>query len=147
MTPEQMTEDELIDGAGKAMVKAAVLPAGSLARSIQWAVYDTCADELARRAAPFLPRLDLDAADAAASALEGTARAKALDALRFHWGDAYEIDYDEELGWWAERRDGLGGRLIAADPEELFRDIQADYALNPVPRQHGRDACDRGDQA
>ena len=54
---ERMTEDELLARAGKAMVRAAVLPVGSLARSIQWAVYDTYADELARRAAPFLPRL------------------------------------------------------------------------------------------
>jgi hypothetical protein len=45
-----MTEDELLDRARTAMLKAAALPPGSLGRSIQWAVYDTYADELRRRA-------------------------------------------------------------------------------------------------
>ena len=52
---ERMTEDELLERMGKAMLKAAVLPPRSLARSIQWAVYDTYAGELSRRAAPLLP--------------------------------------------------------------------------------------------
>jgi hypothetical protein len=47
---EQMTEDELLKLAENAMRKAAVLPLGSLARSIQWGVYDTYSDELRRRA-------------------------------------------------------------------------------------------------
>lgn len=52
--PDQMTEDELLAVAGKAMTKAAALPPRSLARAIQWAVYDTYSDELARRAARWL---------------------------------------------------------------------------------------------
>jgi hypothetical protein len=58
----------------------------------------------------------------------------ALDALRFHWGDAYEIGRDDERGWWARRRDGFGGDLSVAGPDELYEAIAADYALKPVPR-------------
>lgn len=48
--PEQMTEAELLDRARRAMLRAAALPVGSLERSVQWAVYDTYAAELRRRA-------------------------------------------------------------------------------------------------
>jgi hypothetical protein len=54
--PEQMTEDELLERARKALVRAAQLPRGSLERSVQWGVYDTYADELRRRAVRFLAR-------------------------------------------------------------------------------------------
>lgn len=57
-----------------------------------------------------------------------------LEALRFHWGDAYEIGRDDELGWWARRRDGRGGDLTATGPDDLYEVIAADYALEPVPR-------------
>jgi hypothetical protein len=57
-----------------------------------------------------------------------------LEALRFGWGDAYEIGYDKEHGWHAKRRDGLGGRLTAPDPDGLDAAIQGDYNLRPVPR-------------
>jgi hypothetical protein len=50
MPPEQMTEDELLDRARTAMLKAAGLPPGSLGRSIQWTVHDTAMAELRRRA-------------------------------------------------------------------------------------------------
>jgi hypothetical protein len=58
----------------------------------------------------------------------------ALEALRWDWGDAYEIGRDDERGWWARRRDGLGGDLTAPDPDGLYEAIAADYALKPVPR-------------
>jgi hypothetical protein len=58
----------------------------------------------------------------------------ALEALRWHWGDAYEIGFDDERGWHARRRDGLGGWLTAPDSDDLFGVIAADYALKPVPR-------------
>jgi hypothetical protein len=45
-----MTEDELLDRARTAMLKAAALPPDSLGRSIQWAVHDTAMAELRRRA-------------------------------------------------------------------------------------------------
>ena len=58
----------------------------------------------------------------------------ALETLRWHWGDAYEIGLDDEHGWHAKRRDGLGGLLTASGPDELYRVIEADYALKHVPR-------------
>jgi hypothetical protein len=63
-----------------------------------------------------------------------TARDAALEALRWNWGDGYDIGEDDEHGWWAMRRDGKGGRITAADPGELRSLIYADHDLMPVPR-------------
>jgi hypothetical protein len=60
---------------------------------------------------------------------------EALEALRFGWGDAYLIDYDGERGYWAARRDRIGGLLTASDPDELRNAINEDYAVKPVPRE------------
>jgi hypothetical protein len=60
----------------------------------------------------------------------------ALEALRWDWGDAYEIGHDDERGWRARRRDGLGGDLTATDPDGLYALIGDDYALRPVPRDY-----------
>lgn len=57
-----------------------------------------------------------------------------LEALRFHWGDAYEIEFSNEHGWQAKRLDGLGGWLTTATPDELYKTITDDYAALPVPR-------------
>ncbi|HEX3514838.1 MAG TPA: hypothetical protein VHT26_12645 [Trebonia sp.] len=57
-----------------------------------------------------------------------------LEALRWDWGDAYEIEHGEEHGWRAKRLDGLGGWLTAPGPDEMYGVIAADYALKPVPR-------------
>ncbi len=57
-----------------------------------------------------------------------------LGALRYNWGSAYQIEFSEEHGWRAKRRDGRGGWLTAATPDELYEVIRADYALKPVPR-------------
>jgi hypothetical protein len=57
-----------------------------------------------------------------------------LEELRWHWDDEYEIGHDDERGWRARRRDGLGGDLTAPDPDGLYGEISADYALRPVPR-------------
>jgi hypothetical protein len=62
----------------------------------------------------------------------------ALEALRFGWGDAYLIDYDVEQGYWAARRDKIGGLLTASDPDELRQAITDDYAVKPVPRKPRR---------
>jgi len=62
---------------------------------------------------------------------------EALEALVFHWGDAYEIEHTEARGWRARRRDGLGGWLTAASPEGLLAGISADYQVKPVPRPGG----------
>ena len=59
----------------------------------------------------------------------------ALDAVRFGWGDAYLIGHDEEHGYWAARRDRIGGLLIAIGPDELRQAIIEDYAVKPVPRE------------
>lgn len=72
---------------------------------------------------------------AAGRTAAGTAAVKyELEALRWDWGDAYETEHDDEHGWQARRRDGLGGGLTAAGPDELYGVIAADYALKPVPR-------------
>ena len=62
----------------------------------------------------------------------------ALEALRFGWGDAYLIDYDIERGYWAARRDRIGGLLTAGDPDELRQAITDDYAVKPVRREPRR---------
>lgn len=58
----------------------------------------------------------------------------ALARLRYGWGEAYRIGWDATRGWWANRRDGLGGDITAEDPGKLDAAIRADYALRPVPR-------------
>jgi hypothetical protein len=63
-----------------------------------------------------------------------TADDDALEALRWDWGEAYEIGRDDERGWHARRRDDLGGHLTGADHNELRVAIRADYALKRVPR-------------
>jgi len=56
-----------------------------------------------------------------------------LAALQFNWGEAYLIGCDDEHGWWASRRDQIGGLLTEAGPDELRAAIIADYGLKPVP--------------
>jgi len=72
-----------------------------------------------------------------ASLEEGAAGAgvptAALEALQFGWGEAYEIGADD-AGYWARRRDGLGGTMTADDPEKLREQVIADYSVKPVPR-------------
>ncbi len=63
--------------------------------------------------------------------LEG--EAGELDELRFHWGDAYDIGAGGGV-YTATRRDGQGSRLADPSPGGLFRQIRADYAAMPVPR-------------
>ena len=57
-----------------------------------------------------------------------------LEALGFHWDTAYQVEFDDERGWQARRRDDLGGGLTAATPDELYEAIRADYDAKPVPR-------------
>jgi len=57
----------------------------------------------------------------------------ALEALRWHWGEVYEIEIHEGE-WRARRRDGLGGWITAPSDDELSKEILADYMLKPVPR-------------
>lgn len=52
--PGEQSEDELIERARNAMIRAAALPVGSLGRSIQWAVFDSYMAELDRRTVRFV---------------------------------------------------------------------------------------------
>lgn len=75
-----------------------------------------------------------DAGRQAGGGVAAAAARDALEALRFHWDTAYQIEHDGGDGWRARRLDGLGGWLTAASPDELFTAITADYAVKPVPR-------------
>jgi hypothetical protein len=57
-----------------------------------------------------------------------------LDELRFHWGGAYDIAVARGGVFTAMRRDGRGERLADPSPGGLLRQIRADYAAMPVPR-------------
>jgi hypothetical protein len=57
----------------------------------------------------------------------------ALEALRFDWGEAYVLGSDGD-GYWALRRDGLGGKITAGGADELRKAIREDYELKKVPR-------------
>jgi hypothetical protein len=57
-----------------------------------------------------------------------------LAALRFHWGDAYEIELDDEHGWRARRLSSQRGWLTGVNLDELYKAIREDYTLQPVPR-------------
>jgi hypothetical protein len=62
-----------------------------------------------------------------------TADDDALDALRLEWGQLYRIGCDAVRGWWAQRRDGLGGDIAAGTPDELRTAVSEDYSLKSVP--------------
>jgi hypothetical protein len=54
-----------------------------------------------------------------------------LDELRWHWGEAYLIEYLGNYTWVAQRRDDHA--TIGADnPEDLLQKIRADYLKHPV---------------
>ena len=59
--------------------------------------------------------------------------AAAIGHLIWNWGEAYVISYANGL-YHAERRDNWA-QVHAPDPEQLDREIQADYAARPVPRE------------
>ena len=56
----------------------------------------------------------------------------ALDALRWNWGQAYDIGHDTT--WWFSRRDGYGGTETAGSPDALRAKIIDDYTGRPVDR-------------
>jgi len=55
-----------------------------------------------------------------------------LAQLRFHWGDAYEIGWDEGT-FWFRRRDN-GAMLQCSTAVALWGEIRRDYTALPVPR-------------
>jgi hypothetical protein len=71
---------------------------------------------------------------AAQAAGTGIPDERALRRLRWGWGDAYRIGWDARRGWWAQRRDGKGEDLTAADADGLWEAIRVDYDADPVPR-------------
>ncbi len=60
---------------------------------------------------------------------------QALDALRLTWGEAYVIGVGLD-GFWAHRRDGLGGEIRAAEPDEIRRLLAEDYSIKPDRSRH-----------
>jgi hypothetical protein len=56
-----------------------------------------------------------------------------LEYLEHHWGSAYLIG-NAGSQYTAERRDGRGGTLAAADRDGLATLIADDYRADPVPR-------------
>jgi hypothetical protein len=59
--------------------------------------------------------------------------AAAIGSLVWKWGEAYVISYANGL-YHAQRRDN-GAQVHAPDPEQLDREIQADYSARPVPQE------------
>jgi len=57
-----------------------------------------------------------------------------LSALQHAWDGSYEFGLGVD-GYWARRRDGLGGMLIEGDPGELQRMVSEDYAMRPTRRR------------
>jgi hypothetical protein len=56
-----------------------------------------------------------------------------LDELRWHWGDAYLIDYLGGGTWVAQRRDSHA-TISASSPDGLLGCIREDYRRKPVSR-------------
>jgi hypothetical protein len=50
-----------------------------------------------------------------------------LDDLQFHWGEAYEVGFDEGSGVWSARYQESADHLTGRTPEELRHSIRADY--------------------
>lgn len=57
-----------------------------------------------------------------------------LQALRWRWGDAYDINWDCQQKVYRAVRADNGGVLEAEAIEELWSMIRRDYTRNPVPR-------------
>jgi hypothetical protein len=55
-----------------------------------------------------------------------------LEALRWDWGKAYEIQRADDE-WRARRLDGLGGWMYAINGDELRNQVLSDYLIKPVP--------------
>lgn len=60
----------------------------------------------------------------------------ALAELCWGWGEAYRIGWDAVRGWWANRRDGTGKDIKAANHDQLWAAIYADYTASPVGRDY-----------
>ncbi len=59
---------------------------------------------------------------------------ESLDDLRWHWGDAYLIQFFEPDRWVAQRRDSHA-TMSADSPDGLLEKIREDYRRHPVSRR------------
>ena len=66
-----------------------------------------------------------------------------LDELRWHWGDAYVLEYFGGATWVAQRRDSHS-TLGAKTAPELLDKIRADYLSHPVSRRISRPGISGG---
>lgn len=66
---------------------------------------------------------------------EARERHNALTGLQFHWGEAYDITYEEHSGTWRARRRDTGDLIEADSSGELRGKIADDYAAKPVPQE------------
>jgi hypothetical protein len=55
-----------------------------------------------------------------------------LETLQMFWGLYYEFGTDGDDDWHADRRDGLGGRITAPDPDRLQPQVAENFAMKPV---------------
>jgi hypothetical protein len=65
--------------------------------------------------------------------MSANGRDEPLDALRWHWGEAYQVHNPEPGVWIAVRRDNHA-TLRSDTPLGLRERIIADYCARPVPR-------------
>jgi hypothetical protein len=72
--------------------------------------------------------------EAAPQAASGRTDDQELAALQWNWGEAFLIGFDDDHGWWASRRDQIGGLITGDSPDELRAAIIGDYELKPVSR-------------
>jgi hypothetical protein len=84
--------------------------------------------------------------EAAPQAARTGADGAALAALRFGWGEAYQIGCDPVRGWHARRLDGIGGDITADDADGLWNAMLEDYCFKPVPRGVDGVNIDQGTQ-
>ena len=62
---------------------------------------------------------------------------ESLDDLRWHWGEAYLIDYLTGPGRWIAQRRDSHATMSADSADGLLEKIRADYARQPVHRRIG----------
>jgi hypothetical protein len=60
---------------------------------------------------------------------------ESLDDLRWHWGDAYLIDYFETAGKWVAQRRDSHATISADSADGLLEKIREDYRRHPVSRR------------
>jgi hypothetical protein len=67
--------------------------------------------------------------------IAAAAEQRSLEALRWDWGEAYEIEMPGAgHGWRARRLHGLGGWIDADSAEDLLNQTISDHLTRPVRR-------------